>query len=464
MTNEPLLAEMIDQCDVVFHLAAAVGVKLIVEQPVHTIETNVHGTEVVLKHANKKKKLVIIASTSEVYGKSADVPFREGADLVLGATVKHRWAYACSKLIDEFLALAYWKEKKLPIVIVRLFNTVGPRQTGQYGMVLPTFVRQALAGQPITVFGDGTQSRSFTYVADVVDALVKLAQEPRAIGEVFNIGNTEEVTIRDLAERVKRIDRQRFGGAVHPLRRGVRGRIRGHAAPRPGHHQGRPADRLPAAPGPGRDHLPSGGTLQESLKPFGLLAFSLRPLADARLKAGSCTGPPLGGRAGWPIEGIYSEAQGESPMNARILLASALVTLAACPRRRSRSRCRSTAARSTLSAENATVRAILNEWARVGGTRVVNAERIAGPPITVEFKGAYEQQALESLLRGVSGYLVGQRVAAGTATSSGFDRIVILATSTAPRPAPVTPAVSRPPGPQPLRRLPVATDRAPGRA
>ena len=205
VTNEPLLAEMIDQCDVVYHLAAAVGVKLIVEQPVHTIETNVHGTEVVLKHANKKKKLVVIASTSEVYGKSTDVPFREGADLVLGATVKHRWAYACSKLIDEFLALAYWKEKKLPIVIVRLFNTVGPRQTGRYGMVLPTFVRQALAGQPITVFGDGTQSRSFTYVADVVDALVTLAQEPRAIGEVYNIGNTEEVTIRDLAERVKRI-------------------------------------------------------------------------------------------------------------------------------------------------------------------------------------------------------------------------------------------------------------------
>ena len=205
VTNEPVLAEMIDGCDVVFHLAAAVGVKLIVEQPVHTIETNVHGTEVVLKHANKKKKLVVIASTSEVYGKSTDVPFREGADLVLGATVKHRWAYACSKLIDEFLALAYWKEKKLPIVIVRLFNTVGPRQTGQYGMVLPTFVRQALSGQPITVFGDGTQTRSFTYVADVVDALVKLAQEPRAIGEVFNIGNTEEVTIADLAERVKRM-------------------------------------------------------------------------------------------------------------------------------------------------------------------------------------------------------------------------------------------------------------------
>jgi UDP-glucose 4-epimerase len=207
VTNEPLLAEMIDRSDVVFHLAAAVGVKLIVEQPVHTLETNVHGTEVVLKHANKKKKLVFIASTSEVYGKSTDVPFREAADLVLGPTAKHRWAYACSKLIDEFLALAYWKEKKLPVVIVRLFNTVGPRQTGQYGMVLPTFVRQALAGQPITVFGDGTQSRSFTYVGDVVDALVKLSREPRAIGDVFNVGATSEVTIQDLAERVKTMTR-----------------------------------------------------------------------------------------------------------------------------------------------------------------------------------------------------------------------------------------------------------------
>jgi UDP-glucose 4-epimerase len=205
VTNEPLLAEMIDRSDVVFHLAAAVGVKLIVEQPVHTLETNVHGTEVVLKHANKKKKLVFIASTSEVYGKSTDVPFRESADLVLGPTVKHRWAYACSKLIDEFLALAYWKEKKLPVVIVRLFNTVGPRQTGRYGMVLPTFVRQALADQPITVFGDGTQSRSFTHVGDVVDALVRLAHEPKAVGEVFNIGNTGEVTIGELAERVKKM-------------------------------------------------------------------------------------------------------------------------------------------------------------------------------------------------------------------------------------------------------------------
>jgi UDP-glucose 4-epimerase len=203
VTSESLLAEMVDSSDVVFHLAAAVGVKLIVEQPVHTIETNVHGTEVVLKHANKKKKLVFIASTSEVYGKSADVPFRESSDVVLGPSAKHRWAYACSKLIDEFLALAYWKEKKLPVVIVRLFNTVGPRQTGQYGMVLPTFVRQALSGQPITVFGDGTQSRSFTYVSDVVDALIALASERRAVGEVFNIGNTGEISIADLATRVK---------------------------------------------------------------------------------------------------------------------------------------------------------------------------------------------------------------------------------------------------------------------
>ena len=201
--NEPVLAELIDRCDAVVHLAAAVGVKLIVEAPVHTIETNVHGTEVVLKHANKKKKLVVIASTSEVYGKSVDVPFREDADLVLGPSEKHRWAYACSKLIDEFLALAYWKERKLPVIILRLFNTVGPRQTGQYGMVIPNFVRQALAGHPITVFGDGTQSRSFTYVGDVVRAMLGLIDEPRAVGQVFNIGNGHEITIGDLAARIK---------------------------------------------------------------------------------------------------------------------------------------------------------------------------------------------------------------------------------------------------------------------
>ena len=207
--NEPLLAELIDRSDVVFHFAAAVGVKLIVEQPVHTIETNVHGTEVVLKHANKKKRLVVIASTSEVYGKSEDVPFREDSDLVLGPTPKHRWAYACSKAIDEFLALAYWKERKLPVIIVRFFNTVGPRQTGRYGMVIPNFVRQALAGEPITVFGDGRQRRSFTHVRDVVEALIKLVGEPSAIGQVINIGNTEEVTMTALAERVRDLAKSR---------------------------------------------------------------------------------------------------------------------------------------------------------------------------------------------------------------------------------------------------------------
>ena len=206
VTNEDLIAEQTDRCDVVFHLAAAVGVKLIVERPVHTIETNVHGTEVVLTQANRssqKKKLVIVASTSEVYGKSTEIPFREDADLRLGATWKHRWTYACSKALDEFLALAYWKEKKLPVIVVRLFNTVGPRQTGQYGMVVPNFVRQALSGQPITVFGDGSQSRSFTYVGDVVDALMRLVDEPKAIGEVFNVGNGQEISILGLAEKIK---------------------------------------------------------------------------------------------------------------------------------------------------------------------------------------------------------------------------------------------------------------------
>ena len=206
VTNEDLIAEQTDRCDVVFHLAAAVGVKLIVERPVHTIETNVHGTEVVLTQANRssqKKKLVIVASTSEVYGKSTEIPFREDADLRLGATWKHRWAYACSKALDEFLALAYWKEKKLPVIVVRLFNTVGPRQTGQYGMVVPNFVRQALSGQPITVFGDGSQSRSFTYVGDVVDALMRLVDEPKAVGEVFNVGNGQEISILGLAEKIK---------------------------------------------------------------------------------------------------------------------------------------------------------------------------------------------------------------------------------------------------------------------
>jgi UDP-glucose 4-epimerase len=202
--NEPVAAELIDRVDVVFHLAAAVGVKLIVESPVNTIETNVHGTEMVLKLANKKKKKVLIASTSEVYGKNDDVPFREDSDLVLGPTIKGRWSYACSKAIDEFLALAYWKEKRLPVVIARLFNTVGPRQTGRYGMVIPNFVKQALLGHNLTVFGSGQQSRCFTYVSDVVEVLIKLADEPAAVGQVFNVGNDhEEITIMDLARRVR---------------------------------------------------------------------------------------------------------------------------------------------------------------------------------------------------------------------------------------------------------------------
>ncbi|HJQ32256.1 MAG TPA: GDP-mannose 4,6-dehydratase [Pyrinomonadaceae bacterium] len=201
--NQPVVAELIDQCDVVFHLAAAVGVKLIVESPVRTIETNVRGTEVVLAQANKKKKKVLVASTSEVYGLSTEVPFREDGNLVMGATTKGRWSYACSKAIDEFLALAYWREKKLPTTVVRLFNTVGPRQTGQYGMVIPTFVRQALAGRPLTVYGDGSQTRCFGYVKDVVGALVALMDSDESVGEVFNIGSSEEVSIMQLAERVK---------------------------------------------------------------------------------------------------------------------------------------------------------------------------------------------------------------------------------------------------------------------
>jgi len=203
--NQPVAAELVDQCDVIFHLAAAVGVKLIVESPVRTIETNVRGTEVILALANKKKKPVLVASTSEVYGLSTDVPFREDGNLVMGATTKGRWSYACSKAIDEFLALAYWREKKLPTRVVRLFNTVGPRQTGQYGMVIPTFVKQALAGRPITVYGDGTQTRCFGYVGDVVGALIKLMDHEGAVGEVFNIGSNEEVSILELANRVKEL-------------------------------------------------------------------------------------------------------------------------------------------------------------------------------------------------------------------------------------------------------------------
>jgi UDP-glucose 4-epimerase len=203
--NQPVTAELVDQCDVVVHLAAAVGVKLIVESPVRTIETNVRGTEVVLALANKKQKRVLVASTSEVYGLSTDVPFKEDGNLVMGATTKGRWSYACSKAIDEFLALAYWREKKLPTTIVRLFNTVGPRQTGRYGMVIPTFVRQALAGRPITVYGDGKQTRCFGYVGDVVGALIKLLDTSDSVGQVYNIGSTEEISIAKLAEKIKEL-------------------------------------------------------------------------------------------------------------------------------------------------------------------------------------------------------------------------------------------------------------------
>src|SRR6202522_3078813 len=201
--NKHLLAELVDECDVIFHLAAAVGVRLIVESPVRTIETNVHGTQNVLDAACKKKKLVFTASTSEVYGKSDKVPFHEDADLVLGPTSKGRWSYAASKALDEFLALSFWKEKKLPVVIARLFNTVGPRQTGRYGMVLPNFVRQALDGEPITVFGTGQQSRCFCDVRDSVQAIMRLVATEKAIGEVVNIGNTHEITIEGLAHLVK---------------------------------------------------------------------------------------------------------------------------------------------------------------------------------------------------------------------------------------------------------------------
>jgi UDP-glucose 4-epimerase len=198
-----LLAELVDQSDIVFHLAAAVGVRRIIESPVRTIETNVKGTELVLEAAAKKKKLVFIASTSEVYGKNNKIPFCENDDVILGPTTKSRWSYAASKALDEFLALAYWKEKRLPVVIGRFFNTVGPRQTGRYGMVLPTFVSQALNLEPLTVFGTGKQSRCFGYVGDVVEAMLRLVSKDCAVGEVVNIGNDEEITIESLASLIK---------------------------------------------------------------------------------------------------------------------------------------------------------------------------------------------------------------------------------------------------------------------
>jgi UDP-glucose 4-epimerase len=203
ITNKQLLAELVDESDVVFHLAAAVGVRLIVESPVRTLETNVYGTQLVLDAASKKKKLVVTASTSEVYGKSDKVPFREDADLVLGATTMSRWSYAASKALDEFLALSYWKERKQPVIVVRLFNTVGPRQIGRYGMVLPNFVRQALEGAPITIFGSGKQTRCFCDVRDTIESVLRLVANERAIGEVVNIGSDEEISIEGLAHVVK---------------------------------------------------------------------------------------------------------------------------------------------------------------------------------------------------------------------------------------------------------------------
>ncbi|HEV2489386.1 MAG TPA: GDP-mannose 4,6-dehydratase [Candidatus Acidoferrales bacterium] len=203
LQDRHLLAELVDESEVVFHLAAAVGVRLIVESPVRTIETNVNGTQLVLEAASKKKKLVFTASTSEVYGKSDKIPFREDSDLVLGPTTKGRWSYAASKALDEFLALSYWKEKQLPVIVARFFNTVGPRQTGRYGMVLPNFVSQSLDGAPITVFGSGQQSRCFCDVQDAVEAAVRLVEREQAVGEVVNIGGDQEVTIEMLAHVVK---------------------------------------------------------------------------------------------------------------------------------------------------------------------------------------------------------------------------------------------------------------------
>ncbi|OHE78613.1 MAG: nucleoside-diphosphate sugar epimerase [Verrucomicrobia bacterium GWF2_62_7] len=203
--NQRVLAEMVDDADVVYHLAAAVGVKLVVESPVRTIETNLKGTEVVLEAAAKKRKKVLLTSTSEVYGKGAKIPFGEDDDLLIGPSNKGRWSYACSKLMDEFLAIAYWKERKLPVVVVRLFNTVGPRQTGRYGMVIPNFVRQALTNKPITIYGTGKQQRAFGYVGDVVGALIALMDAENTNGEVFNVGNEVEISIEELAKLVKQM-------------------------------------------------------------------------------------------------------------------------------------------------------------------------------------------------------------------------------------------------------------------
>lgn len=200
--DAPLMTELIDRADGVFHLAAAVGVKLIFENPTRTIQTNIRGAETVLEQAARKRKKVLLASTSEVYGKGVRIPFTETDDLLLGSTTCARWAYACSKAIDEFLALAYWREQKSPNVIARLFNTVGPRQTGQYGMVIPRFIKQALLGEPITVYGDGQQRRCFVHVDDAIRAIIELMERPETAGEVYNIGNDEEVSVLELARKI----------------------------------------------------------------------------------------------------------------------------------------------------------------------------------------------------------------------------------------------------------------------
>ncbi len=201
--NETVMDRLVCECDIIFHLAAAVGVELIVSRPVEVIETNILGSEMVLKVANRYKKKTVIISTSEIYGKSNKVPFGEEDDSLMGPTTKNRWSYACSKAVDEFLALAYHQEKNLPVVIARLFNTVGPRQTGRYGMVVPRFVALALLGKPIPVYGDGKQSRCFTYVADTVEYLVRLSRLPEAEGQIYNVGNNQEITIADLAEKIR---------------------------------------------------------------------------------------------------------------------------------------------------------------------------------------------------------------------------------------------------------------------
>ncbi len=201
--NETVMDRLVSECDIIYHLAAAVGVELIVSKPVEVIQTNILGTEMVLRLANRYLKKVVITSTSEIYGKSHKVPFKENDDRVLGPTTKNRWSYSSSKAIDEFLALAYHKEKKLEVVIVRLFNTVGPRQTGRYGMVIPRLVVQALKGEPITVYNDGSMIRCFTYVSDVVDAMIALANHTDAVGQIFNIGSTEAISIKDLATKIK---------------------------------------------------------------------------------------------------------------------------------------------------------------------------------------------------------------------------------------------------------------------